>query len=50
MREETMRANIGRNALNEIPPHYSDWTPQMTKIYRFSARRNRGRIDFAGLR
>jgi len=33
--EETMRANIARNARNEIRTHYSDWTPEMAKIYHF---------------
>jgi hypothetical protein len=33
--EETLRANIARNALNDIRTHYSDWTPEMAKIYRF---------------
>ena len=33
--EETMRANIARNARNEIRTRYSDWMPEMAKIYRF---------------
>jgi hypothetical protein len=43
--EETLRANITRNALNDIRAHYSDWTPEMAKIYRFSVCRNRERIS-----
>jgi len=27
--EETMRANVARNALNEIRTHYSDWTTEV---------------------
>jgi uncharacterized iron-regulated protein len=32
---QILRANIARNALNEIQTHYSDWTSEMAKIYRF---------------
>lgn len=35
LREEKLRANIAQNALNDIRTHYSDWTPAMSRIYRF---------------
>jgi glycosyltransferase involved in cell wall biosynthesis len=33
--DETLRANIARNGLTDVRTHYSDWTPEMVKIYRF---------------